>query len=81
MMFVATFGKIPLFLLFLLSRSDSSSSPVLGEAMLPSGPSPAGTGKHGIVRHNLLLHVVLFTGIICLVCLYKKIYIIDFYRF
>lgn len=39
-MFVATLGKIPLFLLFLLSRSDSSSSPVLGEVMAPSKPSP-----------------------------------------
>lgn len=41
-MFVATLGKIPLFLLFLLSRSDSSSSPVLGEVMAPSRPSPVG---------------------------------------
>lgn len=42
-MFVATLGKMPLFLLFLLSLSDSSSSPVLGEVMAPSRPSPAGT--------------------------------------
>lgn len=49
MMFVATLGKIPLFLLFLLSLSDSSSSPVLGEAIPPSRPSPAETNTSGTV--------------------------------
>ena len=40
MMLVATFGKIPLFLLCFFSLSGSSSSPVLGEATLLSRPSP-----------------------------------------
>ena len=40
MMLVATFGKIPLFLLCFFSFSGSSSSPVLGEATLLSRPSP-----------------------------------------
>ncbi len=44
-MFVATLGKIPLFLLFRLSLSVSSSSPVLRDATLPSNPSP-GTEQH-----------------------------------
>lgn len=45
MMLVATFGKIPRFLLFRRSRSVSSSSPVLGDATAPSRPSPVRCGK------------------------------------
>ena len=49
MMLVATLGKMPLFLLLLLrSLSVSSSSPVLGEAIPPSKPSPGEGSRHGM---------------------------------
>lgn len=55
MMFVATLGKIPLFLLFLLSLSLSSSSPVLGEATPPSRPSPAGRSWISLIFYLIFL--------------------------
>lgn len=53
MMFVATLGKMPLFLFRRRSGSSSSSSPPeLGEATLVSSPSPEGGGACRACGHK-----------------------------
>lgn len=66
MMLVATFGKIPRFLLFRRSRSVSSSSPVLGEATAPSRPSPVrcGKGEVSLCNYCKLTMFVYFPGLV-----------------